>query len=87
MAQEPSLYLSIGNQTYYIALEQKLASLPFLLIKRLARFEDDFISCTAIEWTDPDFTPSHLESACERFGNADDVWSKNFLSRKSDRLQ
>ncbi|KAK5194536.1 hypothetical protein LTR92_005779 [Exophiala xenobiotica] len=80
MDQEPSRYLSIGNQTYYIALEQGLASLPSLLTKKLARFEDDFISCTAIEWTDPDFTPSDLESACERFGNADDVWSKNFLS-------
>ena len=87
MAQEPSRYLSIGSLTYYIALEQKLASLTSLLTKKLARFEDDFISCTALEWTDPDFTPSDLESACERFGNADDVWSQSFLSRKSDHLQ
>lgn len=82
MAQGSSPFTSIGKSTYFVAIEQKAGTLQPLLVKRLARYDEDLIPCTAIEWTHATFAPSDLETACERFAAGDDVWSKSFLSRE-----
>ncbi|KAJ9636630.1 hypothetical protein H2204_005230 [Knufia peltigerae] len=80
MAQEPSPFISIGTSTYHVALEQRLANLSPQLVKRLGRFDDDLIPCTAIEWAGPEFSPSDLQTTCEKFVKNNDVWCEDFLS-------
>ncbi|KIW13001.1 hypothetical protein PV08_08188 [Exophiala spinifera] len=80
MAKEASPFISIGESSYYVALEHSLASLSPELVKKLGRFEDDLIPCTAIEWMSTEFSNSDLKASCEEFADKDDVWCEDFLS-------
>ncbi|OAP54478.1 hypothetical protein AYL99_11579 [Fonsecaea erecta] len=75
-----SPFITIGQDKYYVAFDLKPTRLPSSGIARLARFEQELIPATAIEWKESTFTPHHLASISTNFSTADDAWSKSFLS-------
>ncbi len=82
MAQHPSPFVTIGSERYHIPWDSKIYHLPPPLVHKLARFDEDLVPTTVIDWALTDFTPDDLESICGTFAAADDVWSSHFLSRE-----
>ncbi|KIW82433.1 hypothetical protein Z517_05460 [Fonsecaea pedrosoi CBS 271.37] len=80
MAEAISPFITIGQDRYHVAFDSKASRLPLPFITRLARFEEELIPATAIEWNESSFTPTHLASVTTSFSAADDVWSSDFLS-------
>lgn len=83
MAPESSITLSIGAHSYYILRDPK-ATLPSYLLKKLYVHHTDYIPTTAIDWQQETFSKHDLENTCGDYERKDDVWSRDFLSRKSN---
>ncbi|KAH0843071.1 glutamyl-tRNA (Gln) amidotransferase [Fonsecaea pedrosoi] len=80
MAEAISPFITIGQDRYYVAFNSKASRLPLPFITRLARFEEELIPATAIEWKESSFTPADLASITTSCSAVDDVWSSDFLS-------
>lgn len=83
MAHDSDSFISFGKENYFIPFGSKIGCLPPHLVARLARFSEDIIPTTVIEWSEKPFGPTDLETICKHFQDADDVWSSSFLSRES----
>jgi hypothetical protein len=75
--------ISIGNHRYLLTSTSKHPHLHKHLTEKLVRFDQEFIPTTVIDWSKTSFEPKDLESICQRFEKKDDVWSHDFLSRRS----
>ena len=87
MATKTNPLLSIGSNSYCLQ-PQPAAILPKQHATKLSTFDQKYIPITVIEWDKPTFSKNDLASVCVDYEENDDVFCRDFLSRKcSKRIQ